>query len=252
MTETQVIDDRRPDAADVAPRRQQVAREMAAGDRVNDEAEAVDQEYPREKEMPRAGHREPLVARYGQPRRKALRVHPRIVGRKSEHTGRDELVPEEARVADRLALRILARADLEPGGPSAVRRIADVQRGMRVEYLQAAHQHQRQRHRVDPVHDAHGERMAVVQRTRRRSRCARRSIDARYGRIRLIVHGTKDPSMRGALPLGASPGPGAGGREVSVAARRESLRPSGFDAGARRRFTNRAAARATRMPTGRS
>src|SRR6185312_7818847 len=102
------------DSADVRARRPQVAREMPAPDRVRDVAEAIDQEYPREKEMPRARHRQPLMARNREPRREPLGIDPAVVRRSSEDAARNELMAEQSRVADRPALGILLRADLEP------------------------------------------------------------------------------------------------------------------------------------------
>ena len=57
----------------------------------------------------------------------------------------------------------IARADLEHGRRAVVRGLAEVERGMRVEDLQPAHEQHGQRDDVDPVHDAHRQRMPVVE-----------------------------------------------------------------------------------------
>ncbi len=122
--EAQMIPDRVADAAQLQTGRQEVAAEVAGEDAPQQIDQAVDDEDPGEGEMPEAAGGQVLPARHGGPGGKAVRQ------------GEPVMVCVGA---------------LE----------APVERPVRVEDLEAAHQHQGDADHVDPVGDAHDQRMTV-------------------------------------------------------------------------------------------
>ena len=138
---------------------------MAAADRPDEVREAVQHEDPREEEMPRARHRQPAVVGNRDPPRKARAAYAR---RRGPSTTPSTPVVSNSRPNTRVTpcmppLGRHARADLEHRRRARVRRLAPVERRMRVEDVEPAHQQDRQRDDVDPVHDAHRQRVAVVE-----------------------------------------------------------------------------------------
>ncbi len=159
VLETQVVFDRAADAAQLAARGQQIARQVAAGERVQQVGDAVDDEHPGKEEVPMARHRQPLRPRHRGPTRKAARARLAIRLRHTEHAGGLPRVPCERGRADRAGRRVLD-PDRQPRR-ARVGVIAPVQRRVRVEDVQTTHQQDRQADDVDPMHHAHGQAVAV-------------------------------------------------------------------------------------------
>src|SRR5580704_11423948 len=120
--------------------------------------EAVDHEQPGEEEMPAPAGREILVARHGDPGRKAARRHPPVLDRGAEHARGVERMAEDAGLSDE-ASSLLARRE----GECRMREIGllpDIERRMRVEDLQAAHQKEREAEHIDPMRQTQNAGMA--------------------------------------------------------------------------------------------
>ena len=138
---------------------------MAAADRPGEVGETVEHADPREEEMPRARHRQPAIVGNRQP----------TTGTRDRELAVGVLRARRARRSCRIRVpstRVTpcmppsgghARADHEQRRLPRVRRLAPVERRVRIEDLQPAHQQDRQRDDVDPVHDAHRQRVAVVE-----------------------------------------------------------------------------------------
>src|SRR5438132_2507128 len=136
---------------------------MAAQHRICEIADAVDDEYPCEEKMPLARHREPTIAGNSQPRRKAAlsKLAVGAAGR-AQPAGGDEFMAENSRLADDLVGIGRGRFDLKDRRTTRIRRFSPVQRGMSAEDVQAAHEQDRQRDHIDPVHDADRQRVTVI------------------------------------------------------------------------------------------
>jgi hypothetical protein len=90
-----------------------------------------------------AGNREPA--------RKALKSTLASLARYSEKTRCNPSMRADSEPSRRCSIRKSVRANLENCDAAVVSGLARIERGMSVEYLQATHEQQRHRQRVDPV-----------------------------------------------------------------------------------------------------
>ena len=129
-------------------------------------SEAIQHQEPSEKEVPTPPGREVLVARDGDPAWKgARRDLPGFPGG-AEHACRVEGLAEHHHLTDKSVLG-LARPNRQRWAVE-IGAIANIERRMRIEDLQPAHQEERETHGVDPMRDAHEPGMTVVPALRRR------------------------------------------------------------------------------------
>ena len=164
MLEAKMLDDRAADRAQFRSVWSEVAAEMAAADRIRDVTQTVDHEHPGEEEVPAPCHRQPAAVGNRQPRGEGT-LDEIAVGSfgRAQDAGRHKIVAENGRDADRIALAILTRADLEQRRAPRVRRLAPIECRMRAEDVEPAQQQDRKRDDVDPVHQPHRQRVAVIQ-----------------------------------------------------------------------------------------
>ena len=132
----------------------------------SDEGDAVEHEHPGEEEMPARAPSTATRPGHHHPRRECrARVTCAVgVARHAQHTGGVEFACR--RCASRRCgspFGVVRAPISSTGGVPLYDDLPEVERGMRVEDLQPAHEQHGQRDDVDPVHDAHRQRVAVVQ-----------------------------------------------------------------------------------------
>ena len=160
-----MLDDFVRQVAEIAPVRREIAH-VPPRKSVNRKNRAIDHEQPGKEEMPHAAHGEPLRPGQRRPVRKATRRHHAIHTRGAEHAGGIELPrPQLSDSLNDCTGGILDRCNRKER-MSEIRLFSPVERRVRIEDLQAAHQHHQQHARVQPVRNAHENRVAVEQNPR--------------------------------------------------------------------------------------
>ena len=176
--------------------RYEVALQVSGRERIADVREAVDDKYPGKEEMPAASHGEPLVAGDGRPGWEASFGELAVDARRAEHASGFELAPEDAGHADH-RVAFFPRRQLEDRRPAVIGLASPVQRRMRIENLQAAHQQQRERDDVDPVHEPHRPCMSLIDvRLLSRDHFPQISLRSPMPRSTAGAYGTRAPRRR--------------------------------------------------------
>ncbi len=139
------------EAAEVVDPRGEVAPEVA----VDEAGDQPDQQragkYPGEEEMHDAAGRQVLSGRDGRPGRKAAPDRAFRTARHAEDAGCVEARAKQADIADRTLRRVFAAHGEDLVVEAEARLLADIERRMRVEYLQAGQQQEEQADGPDPV-----------------------------------------------------------------------------------------------------
>ena len=165
MAEQDVIDDGALDAADVIPGGQQITMQVAAAYRIQHVRHAIDHKQPGKEKMPQPRVGQRVGGGYRHPVRKRHIIGPPCkAGGRAQQAGGVEFITEDARVTGELPVGRGARRNVQQRlRRIRRRRIAPIERGVRVENHQPAHQQHGERDYVGPVHDAHRQRVAVIQ-----------------------------------------------------------------------------------------
>ena len=139
----------------------EVAAEMAAEETEQQIDRAVEDEHPRHQEVPVAGECEVRAER--RPLRERAGLWPAIgvVGHAEEAGGVDGVVADARGADGLLRLGIVAAADREHGRHAGISVMAPIKLRVHVEHREPAHQEQREAEQIDPVREAHHERMAI-------------------------------------------------------------------------------------------
>src|SRR4029079_5494289 len=133
---------------------------MTAQQTPGEVGEPVEHEQPGDEEMPTPSHGEVALTGYGERPVKAALIELAVgVGRKPEHAGRVEAMTKDG--GD--AFGAVALLHGFHGGQRIVEGglRSEIESGMGVEDLQAAHQQEQEHERIDPVGDAHRARMPI-------------------------------------------------------------------------------------------
>ncbi len=139
----------------------EIAAEMAAEEAEQEIDRAVDDEHPRHQEVPIAGECQVRAERRPLRERAGLRPAIEVVGHAEDAGGVDGVVADARGADGLLRLGIVAAGDRQHGRHAGIAVMAPIKLRMHVEHRKPAHQQEREAEQVDPVREAHHERMAI-------------------------------------------------------------------------------------------
>src|SRR5712692_686557 len=161
MPEPHMVDDGPRDAPQVRAGRPEVSGQMSSHERPETKAQTVQNEDPGEEEMPPTPHGQPLRPRQCRPGREAALLElASAFARGAQHPRRIELASQDLRDAPRLTLGGFHCLQSEQRA-LGVRALTPVERRMRVEDLEPAHDQDDEAERGEPVAEPGRQRVAV-------------------------------------------------------------------------------------------